>query len=724
MHWIDDLRKDYEDGKLNKHNPLEKKIIFYLGLPKLELVEVNILKNLVDMKEKHNEWQAEKMKLDVELDKLESKEVHKRKKKNSSQQVPRNLRRKKSGKAEVTKPVTESFTKITSSKSEDKQNLNRESADAGLDLSTEDASSKSLSIKSSLNEEFEYIVKQSPSKEELKSENRLLLKQLEAFKKRNKIKKMQGELSGENVFGIKKPTLIKCEVQNCDREFTTTVGLLKHQGKIHGEDNVSKTFKHLCNLCGRAVVYIEQHIKFFLKDIKSRDVCEVCQETIVGNMKKHRGGCISCPKCNYENAKKKRLLEHIKKCQHKKDNDVQSEPLDLTSPQKDLSEKKGGHDKNVNNKIDSISKDLTDQSNQFEGETMNAKDDQETVKDMEDVEANQQISPTADEKSYNKDLNKEISFCEKRSKYPFDEIDGEECYISELEDNDEEEFTKIRRCIKDELELKLREVDNLQNLEKEGDGKVVEEFRLFMKTKKSGANKDGDFSSIKEVSTVTIYTNTLKNDILKAFHRLFEPFDSRWIFDCTSPKDCTFEGEKRCFVSPEEPIYMSSKILEEALKRYDPSIKENGNLRANVLCTAREFMDFIELKYNNKLNVYGPEPLQKVMTYHNIVRTYIKATGAWKICNDGKKKALHNNKIIDEYKNPNREIEILEKYQKYIQSEERFSSLSKIINFSSETAQKPSDGEMTELGKIIMGEIIATTGCRPIVVRHLTNGVN
>ena len=34
----------------------------------------------------------------------------------------------------------------------------------------------------------------------------------------------------------------------------------------------------------------------------------------------------------------------------------------------------------------------------------------------------------------------------------------------------------------------------------------------------------------------------------------------------------------------------------------------------------------------------------------------------------------------------------------------------------------PTNGEMTECGEILMGEIVACTGCRPVVLLHLTNG--
>ena len=53
---IDDLRNQYNDGKLKKGNPLHQKIIYYIQLPSLEL---KILQNLVEMKDKHNEWEKE-----------------------------------------------------------------------------------------------------------------------------------------------------------------------------------------------------------------------------------------------------------------------------------------------------------------------------------------------------------------------------------------------------------------------------------------------------------------------------------------------------------------------------------------------------------------------------------------------------------------------------------------------------------------------------------------
>ena len=92
-------------------------------------------------------------------------------------------------------------------------------------------------------------------------------------------------------------------------------------------------------------------------------------------------------------------------------------------------------------------------------------------------------------------------------------------------------------------------------------------------------NVDG-YSS--DVSTVRMYTTSVKNDIWPAFHRLFQPFDAQWIPDCTTAKDCTFQGEQRVYVTPEEPIYMSSKILKDALEKSKENGGQTGGQRAET----------------------------------------------------------------------------------------------------------------------------------------------
>ena len=133
--------------------------------------------------------------------------------------------------------------------------------------------------------------------------------------------------------------------------------------------------------------------------------------------------------------------------------------------------------------------------------------------------------------------------------------------MSEYEEEDSEEFTMKRRCIKDEIEKELRHIDSLENPDIEGDNEIVEKFRKFMQSRYSKKSQQEGYSKMKEVSTVANYTRAVEKDILTAFHRLFNPFDSRWVLDCKTKKDCKFEGEIRTFVNEEEPIYFTSRIL-------------------------------------------------------------------------------------------------------------------------------------------------------------------
>ena len=98
-----------------------------------------------------------------------------------------------------------------------------------------------------------------------------------------------------------------------------------------------------------------------------------------------------------------------------------------------------------------------------------------------------------------------------------------------------------------------------------------------MRNKTNRSNDSEEYSST--VSTVGMYTRALKNDILPAFHNLFEPFDSRWLLDCTSPKYCKFEGKERCYMKPEEPIYLTAKIVKTALEMSKDKGGQQGGQR-------------------------------------------------------------------------------------------------------------------------------------------------
>lgn len=131
----------------------------------------------------------------------------------------------------------------------------------------------------------------------------------------------------------------------------------------------------------------------------------------------------------------------------------------------------------------------------------------------------------------------------------------------------------------------------------------------------------------------------VETDILKALHELFSPFDARWLTDCTTHKDCTFEGEERLHIDPREPIFMSSRILEVAIENSTAPAKR-------VIASLLSLMDFIELHFNNKINTYGIDIASKVRNYHLSVRSYIKGKSLWSISNKEETKKLETNKIL------------------------------------------------------------------------------
>ena len=555
----------------------------------------------------------------------------------------------------------------------------------------------------------------SPTKEELKIKKMKLLEEIKLVTE--KLGKKEGESHSYNT------NIVNCKIEDCNKEFTSALGLIKHQKKYHSDLDIQKN-SEICCICGKEVVYIDKHLRTVHKDILGDEICEICKQKVRKcDMKTHRGKCIHCPYCGKKEKKKLRLLKHVAICEQVlRIRPEQEKPLDLTSPMKKdldrnvseqtIQKKSNGNQDNVQIKKIVQYEECDASDTKANGEKLNQDKETETLENKSDNNGG--------DISIHLDLsNMEVSLNKKRTKYPF-EKDIEEEYMSEYEDNDGTQYTMERRLNKDILEIRLREIDCLQNCALEGDEDIVKQFRLFMQTTTTGDSNEGQFSQSIEPSTVGIYTRSVKNDILKAFHQLFRPFDSRWLLDCTTLKECTFEGEERVFVSPSEPIYLTARVLRQALEKYNSG--ETGQQRANLVAATRQFMHFIELHFNNKLNLYGREPLERVISYHNGVKSYIESTKIWKTCNKDKKRKLKNNKNLKEYENPNYEAEILEKYKKYLKSPERMDQIKKILRFAEEGAKRPTNKEMTELGKIVMGEIITSTGCRPVVAYRLTVG--
>jgi hypothetical protein len=316
-------------------------------------------------------------------------------------------------------------------------------------------------------------------------------------------------------------------------------------------------------------------------------------------------------------------------------------------------------------------------------------------------------------KKYQRRIEHEKDDIEKaRKKYSFDTETSDEEYHSEIDIDDTELFTVERRKNKDDLELKLREVDLLTNTEIEGDNMLVNQFTEFMRNKYQKQSKGDGYSKQTEPTTINLYSDVVRKDILKAFHKLISPFDARWLVDCKTPKFCTFEGEERLHVKPEEPIYMTSRILQEALKNTQTQKKR-------VIAAFNQLMEYIELHFTLKLNAFGVDVLTKVQSYHKGVKSFTKATSQWKNSKEEERESYEKNKLIKDFKCPNKDAEVLEKYKKYIKSNERILKINKLLSYAHPDAESPTAAVMTDLGVTVMEEIVACTGCRPKVVRHL-----
>ena len=146
----------------------------------------------------------------------------------------------------------------------------------------------------------------------------------------------------------------------------------------------------------------------------------------------------------------------------------------------------------------------------------------------------------------------------KRTKYPFDE--DNKPYESEYVKDDEKELTYLRRKNKDGLERELRRIDELNADDVVGDEHVLEQFESFIRNKEMRKNVTSQMYQQLE------YIHRLcKMMCFQHCTNCLGLFDARWLLNCTEPKDCTFEGEKRFYVKPEEPIYITSKIVQTAL---------------------------------------------------------------------------------------------------------------------------------------------------------------
>ena len=529
----------------------------------------------------------------------------------------------------------------------------------------------------------------SPTKEELKVQNEELKQKILKYSTSNvapgTTKSPKSKIEEKQ---LNQPKLVECAEANCTKSFVTVFGMQQHYKKIHGV-MPSKKDKQNCPFCGKLTVYVHQHIKTVHKEMVESGKCEVCQQVVKSDLRKHRGECIKCRFCDYTNRKKDRLLKHIDT--HLKE---QTNALDLSTPRKQL------HLEPVNPaQFTSPMKEV--RLPQPKPDSVNPS--AEITKELP-APLNLVSSKLNEHQSEN--CHTQFSL-DPRSNFPFD--DATDPYESEYESEDDEEFTKKRRMIKDQLELELRDIDQLKSKEADGDSFILEQFESFMRKK---SNKDH------EVSTVKMYTSAIKNDVLPTFHKLFEPFDARWLIDCTSKKECTCEGEKRFYARLEDPIYITPKVVQSALEFSKEKGGQQGGKRGTIINAIVQLMNFVEIYFNGKMNNYGREPFENAVMYHSAVRKFINSTGTWKMCNNEKDRAQHENRLRKAYEHPNREMDLLQKYNKYKNSTKRLQNIATVTNMDK---KKSSDTEMTKIALITMGEIVAASGCRPAVLLKMPN---
>ena len=557
------------------------------------------------------------------------------------------------------------------------------------------ASSDCASIVSSLNERSADLNVEGtiPSNEEVAEDT-----------SQNKLAMVPGDVKQVEKPKEEEPNYV-CKI--CSKVFQTFSGFERHNSDKH---NSKEKVDSACPVCMKRVIYLDQHMRAKHSKQQKNIVCEICLQEVSVNMQKHRKDCIRCRFCDYVNSKKARLLNHIEKCPFKTTSNVfksvEFEPLDLRSPLKKVNVEEKNNHENVQEESSTMSIGLL------------------AHEPLKPVVASGSVISDPDSEMCDKKRAKRYENCQRktvqekddlekaRKKYAFDTETSEEDYYSEIDMDDTELFTVERRKNKDNLELKLREVDLLTNTTIEGDDILVDQFTNFMRNKYQKESKGEGYSKQTEPTTINLYSDVVRKDILKAVQKLISPFDARWLVDCKTQKLCQFEGEERLHVNPNEPIYMTSRILQEALKHTQTQKKR-------VIAAFNQLMEFIELHFTLKLNAFGVDVLTKVQSYHKGVKSFIKATSQWKNSKEEERNSYEKNKLIKEFECPNKDAEVLEKYKKYIKSNERIMKINKLLSYAHPDAENPTAGVMTDLGITVMEEIVAATGCRPKVVRHL-----
>ena len=74
-------------------------------------------------------------------------------------------------------------------------------------------------------------------------------------------------------------SLYSCDEEGCEKKYNTFWSLVRHLSKYHGREQVDKSSRK-CNICGKSVLYLAQHMKVKHRNIQKPQVCDVCLKPV------------------------------------------------------------------------------------------------------------------------------------------------------------------------------------------------------------------------------------------------------------------------------------------------------------------------------------------------------------------------------------------------------------------------------------------------------------
>ena len=564
---------------------------------------------------------------------------------------------------------------------------------------------------------------------DLRRENMDLRKENNALREKMRL---GADLNSDHRFEGKQPIIkekfVELECKECEKVFNSTAGLIAHCKIKHEPIQI---VEKSCHICGKKVKQLDKHMRRKHSSMV-KNVCEICNKSFSKGFRKHRSECNKCPLplCNYMNAKKQTLKAHIRVCKMEM---KQTEPLDLRSPfkrqtealdlrspykkQTDTSELRSPLQKPPESaRTDTVENYVLDSIDLLDA-SASILNDGEDLGNVCQKSKKQRELPGLNQANHSDD--KYLS--KGRPRFPYDNDDDDEDYLSEIEEGDTREEIENRRLRKDEIELSLREIDDLECGEYKGDTEFINLYLSFLDNAWEDS-EEGEGESSRETdkpATHKMYARSLEVNLFPVMHKLYSPFDARDMLDCTSEKQCLFEGKQRAHVSPQEPLYLTSYILKKCLKRFH---KSEGQQQAIFICAMIRCMHFIESHFNDRLNLYGRGPLENVLSYHNTVKSFFEGHKTWKRVNMQKEKNRSDNKDRKQRLDPSHEYMVLMKCKQFITSSGRIDDIGKILEYVADESKVPDEDYMNLITKIVITEIALATGKRGVVFKRLTNG--